>query len=50
MMYSLPLFVCLSVFQGGGSYLLASYSAKICLEHYRAASLSRQRAVDNATT
>lgn len=29
--------------QGGVSYLLASYSAKVCLENYRAAALSRQR-------
>ena len=37
--------------QGGVSYLLVSYFAKICLEHYRSATLSRAREAlgDNGT-
>ena len=41
----------LLLLQGGVSYLLASYSAKVCLENYRATSLARQREMtDSAAT
>lgn len=43
------IYVTLSPLQGGVSYLLASYSVKVCLENYRATSLARQREMTDSS-